>query len=67
MKEDLLPSYHEQEYTYTGRSCLFLIGITISQFPTTWGMCDAGGGKAFLITSYDDGDFEKTAQTIRLL
>jgi len=67
VKEDLLPSYHEQEYTYTGRSCLFLIGITISQFPTTWGMCDAGGGKAFLITSYDDGDFEKTAQTIRLL
>lgn len=67
VKEDLLPSYHEKEYTYNGKSCLFLIGITISQYPTTWGMCDAGSGKAFLITSYDDGDYEKTVQTIRLL
>lgn len=67
VKEDLLPTYHELEYSYNGKSCLFLVGIAISQYPTTWGMCDAGNKKAFLVTSYDDNVYEKFVQTIRLM
>lgn len=67
VNEDLLPTYHESEYSYNGKSCLFLVGIAISQYPTTWGMCDAGNKKAFLVTSYDDNVYEKFVQTIRLM
>ncbi|KKT34020.1 MAG: hypothetical protein UW22_C0085G0001, partial [Candidatus Gottesmanbacteria bacterium GW2011_GWB1_44_11c] len=64
--QDLTPSYHEVEYRYNNRSCLFLIGISISQYPQTWGMCDAGGGQALIIWSYDDKAYEQVVQTIRL-
>lgn len=67
VKEDLMPNYHETEYLYDGKSCLFLVGISISQFPTTFGMCDAGGGKAFLITSFDNENYEEPLRTIKSL
>jgi hypothetical protein len=67
VKEDLMENYHETEYLYNGKSCLFLIGISISQFPTTWGMCDAGSGKAFLITSFDNENYEQPLQTVKFL
>lgn len=66
-KEDLMPNYHEAEYLYDGKSCLFLVGISISQFPTTFGMCGAGGGKAFLITSFDNENYEEPLRTIKPL
>lgn len=65
-KQDLGSDYTEKEYLFNNKSCLFLRGIYTSQMPTVWGMCDAGGGSAFLITSYDP-DYETTVQTIRLL
>ena len=65
-KQDLGSDYNEKEYLYNNKSCLFLRGIYTSQFPNIWGMCDAGNGKAFLITSYVP-DYETTLQTIRLL
>ena len=66
-KQNYLPHYKEYEYTYNGKSCLFLAGIGISQINKTWGMCDAGNGKAFLITSIDDTNFQEIVQTIKLL
>lgn len=66
-KQDLLPHYQEIEYLYNSKSCLFLVGIGISQWPTTWGMCAAGNGQSFLITSYDDVNFVETVQTIKKL
>lgn len=65
-KQDLGSDYNEKEYLYNNKSCLFLRGIYTSQFPNVWGMCDAGSGKAFLITSYVP-EYETTLQTIRLL
>jgi|GEM_PF-3063157 len=64
-KDEYSSSYKEVEYTYNGRSCLFLDGIYVSQIPSTWGMCDAGGGKAFLITSWELDT--KIVQTLKLL
>lgn len=65
--QDLGPNYREVEYLYNNRSCLFLLGISISQYPQTWGMCDAGGGEAFLIWSYSETAYEEVVQTIRQL
>jgi len=65
--DDLTPQYKEVEYVYNNHSCLFLVGISISQFPTVWGMCDAGNHQAFLITSYDPENFETTVSTIKVL
>jgi len=64
--EERMAGYTEKEYLYGGRSCLFLVGISYSQFPTTWGMCDAGSGRAFLITANGEA-YEDTVRTIRLV
>ena len=65
-KQDLGSDYSEIEYLYNNKSCLFLRGIYTSQMPNVWGMCDVGGGNAFLITSYDL-DYETTIQTMKFL
>lgn len=50
---DLMPDYHEQEYSLDGKSCLFLNGISFSQYPSVWGMCVIDSKLALLITPYD--------------
>jgi len=52
-KDELWSDYREQEYNFDGKSCLFLNGITISQYPTVWGMCALDNTRAVLFTSYD--------------
>lgn len=65
--KDLSPDYSEKEYVYNGKNCLFLNGISVSQFPGVWGVCDAGSGQVFLITSYDQSNFLTTVRTIKKL
>lgn len=67
-KQDLSDTYFEKEYSYNGKTCLFLNGIYISQYPSIWGMCDSGDGQAFLVTSYDPDPkvYLQTVQTIKL-
>lgn len=62
---DLSPDYFEKEYNLDGKSCLFLNGISISQYPSVWGMCDAGSSQAFLITSSGRDGYLETVKTIR--
>ncbi len=65
--QDKSDTYVEKEYSYNGKTCLFLSGISLSQFPNVWGMCDAGSGQAFLITFYetDSAIYLQSVQTIK--
>ena len=68
VKQDYLPNFREVEYAYNNHSCLFLFGIGISQIPTTWGMCDVGGNRAFAIFTWENEvDLDPTLKTIKLL
>ena len=64
-KGDLYPDYEEKECLLDGKNCLILNGISISQDPLVWGMCDAGNGQAFLITSYWRQDYQTTLRTLK--
>lgn len=52
-KGDTPEKYVEKEFTYEGKNCLFLENVVISMGPTVYGMCDAGGGKAFWVNTWE--------------
>lgn len=68
-KDELWPDYHEQEYNLDGKTCLFLNGITISQFPAVWGMCAIDNSHALLFTSYDReaSAYEAILRTLKVI
>jgi hypothetical protein len=63
--QDKFPDFKEVEYTIDGKTCLFLDGISYSQFPAVWGMCPITGSKALLITTGDRQNYVKTLSTIK--
>ena len=65
--QDKFPDYKEVEYSIDGKTCLFLDGISYSQFPTVWGMCPISGSKALLITTWDRENYVKALSTIKFL
>ena len=56
-------NYSESEYLIQGKSCLVLDGISISQFPTNWGMCVVSPKQALLFTASS----KETLSTLRFL
>lgn len=68
-KDELWSDYREQEYDLDGKSCLFLNGITISQYPAVWGMCAIDNSRAVLFTSYDRAEsaYEAILKTFKVI
>jgi len=68
-KDELLSDYYEQEYNFDGKSCLFLNGINISQYPTVWGMCVVDNTRAVLFTSHDpvESAYEAILKTFKII
>lgn len=68
-KDELWSDYREQEYNFDGKSCLFLNGITISQYPAVWGMCAIDNTRAVLFTSYDRAEsaYEAILKTFKVI
>jgi|GEM_PF-2730757 len=68
-KDELWSNYREQEYNFDGKSCLFLNGITISQYPVVWGMCAIDNTRAVLFTSYDrtESAYEAILKTFKVI
>ena len=64
-KDDLFKDYKELEYNISGKSCLVLDGITISQYPVVWAMC-AVGDKAVLMTTFDRNNYLSILQTLKI-
>ena len=64
-----MPGYSEREYSYNGWSCLFLNGISISQYPVTWGYCPISSTQA-LVVGFDTpnwSEIEKQLSTVRVI
>lgn len=49
--------FQEKEYLVQGKNCLVFYGVSISQSPTTWGMCPINSTRAF----YFNGFLDETA------
>lgn len=62
---DLYRDYKELEYNISGKSCLILDGISISQYPVVWAMC-AVGDKAILMTTFDRNNYLSILQTLKI-
>jgi len=48
-----LPNYSESEFVIAGKNCLILNGISISQYPTVWGVCPISTSHALLFNGFD--------------
>ncbi len=67
-EQDKMADYHEKNYTYNGWSCLVLYGISISQWPSTQGMCAIDSKQAFAFGMWkDEAATKQIIQTIKLL
>lgn len=62
-------NYREESLVYNGWSCLVLYGISVSQWPSTEGMCAVSGNKAIAFGTWLDStkDVEQVIRTIKLL
>jgi len=66
--QDKMPDYHEKTYSYNGWNCLVLYGISLSQWPSTEGMCAISSTQAIGFNTWqDDTGTEQIIKTIRLL
>ncbi|MDO8610174.1 MAG: hypothetical protein Q7R95_06490, partial [bacterium] len=63
--QDKFPDYKEIEYQIDGKTCLFLDGISYSQFPTVWGVCPISSSKALLITTWDRENYSKNLSILK--
>jgi len=63
--QDKFADYGEIEYLINGKNCLFLNGISYSQFPLVWGLCPISTTKALLYTSNDRVNFVKSLSTLK--
>lgn len=61
--------YSEREYSYNGWNCLFINGVSISQYPVAWGYCPISSTEALVLAfdSYDWIEIEKQTAAIRLV
>jgi|GEM_PF-5319331 len=63
--QDKFADYSEIEYLINGKNCLFLNGISYSQFPLVWGLCPVSTTKGLLITTDDRANFVKSLSTLK--
>jgi hypothetical protein len=57
------PDFKEIDYIIGNKNCLVFKGVSISQYPTVWGMCPLTSAKALLFSTFDN-DIESTLQTL---
>lgn len=64
------PKYFgEREYSYNGWNCLFINGVSISQYPVAWGYCPISATEALVLAfdGYEWSDIEQQTAAIRLV
>lgn len=65
--DSLMDNYKEYNYTIDGKSCLILDGISISQYPTVWGMCAINSSQVLSFSMFQHFSYLSTLKTIEFL
>lgn len=64
-----MPKYAERDYILNSWNCLIMNGISISQYPVTWGYCPVSTSEA-IVLEFDNNDWSQIEQqlaTVKLL